>query len=280
MRRSSMGVSIQRLLARAGVAAIRAETLNRLVSSEVELKRLERYMQFLRRVQVEYLPEAIALLPYSHSEFFQDIFCALLKVRSKSGFFVEFGATDGVSGSNTWMFEKKFGWQGVLAEPAKVWHKRLAENRACYICQDCVWSESGAYINFLETDDGGLSTIKSLVDSDHHSARRGAGRSYPVKTITLADMLDQAAAPSRIDLLTVDTEGSEYAILDAFPFPRWQIDVVCVEHNHRSDREDIQSLMARNGYFRVLSSLSGVDDWFVSKDVLDETNRTFIAPIE
>jgi len=40
-------------------------------------------------------------------------------------FFVEFGATNGVALSNSWLLENQFAWKGSLAEPAKKWHAEL-----------------------------------------------------------------------------------------------------------------------------------------------------------
>ena len=59
-----------------------------------------------------------AAAAFSKSQYCQDIF-ALSKPPMTSGFFVEFGATDGVQWSNTWLLEKRFGWRGILAEPAR-----------------------------------------------------------------------------------------------------------------------------------------------------------------
>jgi len=61
----------------------------------------------------------------------------------EGGYFVEFGAANGCDLSNTYILEKQFGWRGVLAEPAKMWHKNLIKNRDCNVEFDCVWRTSG-----------------------------------------------------------------------------------------------------------------------------------------
>ncbi len=37
------------------------------------------------------------------------------------GFFVELGASDGMSLRNSWLLDKWLGWKGILAEPASNW---------------------------------------------------------------------------------------------------------------------------------------------------------------
>jgi len=47
----------------------------------------------------------------------------------KNGYFVEFGACDGLLFSNTLLLEKSFGWDGILAEPNRSYHKQIRKNR-------------------------------------------------------------------------------------------------------------------------------------------------------
>lgn len=61
----------------------------------------------------------------SKAQLRQDLFALSYLDFKKNGYFVEFGATNGVDLSNTYLMEKEFGWNGILAEPAVVWHKDL-----------------------------------------------------------------------------------------------------------------------------------------------------------
>lgn len=56
----------------------------------------------------------------------------------QNGFFVEFGATNGIDLSNTYLLETEFGWNGILAEPDKYWHTSLIANRTAIIDIRCV----------------------------------------------------------------------------------------------------------------------------------------------
>lgn len=51
----------------------------------------------------------------------QDLWVAYETKGKRDGFFVEFGAENGLRGSNTLMFESHYGWRGILAEPNPLW---------------------------------------------------------------------------------------------------------------------------------------------------------------
>ena len=89
---------------------------------------------FLREIKnQENLSKTMGYLSQSHSQLRQDLFTLNQLNFKKNGFFVEFGATNGINLSNTHLLEKEFNWNGILAEPAKIYHKELFENRNCII---------------------------------------------------------------------------------------------------------------------------------------------------
>ena len=181
----------------------------------------------------------------------------------RDGYFVEFGATNGKELSNTWMLEKELGWTGIVAEPAKIWHKELVENRTCKISFDCVWSRSDEMVEFNEVSAPELSTIHSFSESDSHKDSRASGNKYNVHTISLMDLLKKYNAPKEIDYLSIDTEGSEFEILSAFDFDAYKIKVITCEHNFTPMRDKILNLLLSKGYVRKYSEFSQFDDWYV-----------------
>jgi FkbM family methyltransferase len=207
-----------------------------------------------------------ALLQYfgkSKSQLRQDLFVLSHLGFKKNGFFVEFGATNGLDLSNSHLMEKEFEWNGILAEPATCWHKELKNNRTCHIETDCVWKDSKSVLTFNQVDVAELSTINSFSDTDSHSEARKNGRTYEVKTISLNDLLKKYNAPKIIDYLSIDTEGSEYQILSHFDFSEYSFKVITCEHNYTPMREKLFSLLTQQGYQRVFEELSLFDDWYV-----------------
>lgn len=197
----------------------------------------------------------------SKSQLGQDIFVLSTLRFKRSGFFVEFGATNGVDLSNTWLLEQEFGWTGILAEPAMCYREALAANRRAAIDPRCVFSSTGCDVVFNEVSE--LSTIDDFSDEDCHAEARRTGRRYSVETVSLIDLLEQHNAPGVIDYLSIDTEGSEYEILKAFDFSRYRFRVITVEHNFRSDRALINDLLVGQGFKRVFEAVSQFDDWYV-----------------
>ena len=204
------------------------------------------------------------------SQLGQEIFALIENDFKRDGYFIEFGATDGLELSNTHLLEKEFGWTGILAEPAKIWHEELQKNRSCNIETQCVWSKSGEVLSFHESDTAVLSTVNSLrTIADGNKEYRLEGKQYDVQTISLEDLLKKYSAPKRIDYLSIDTEGSEYEILSNFNFDAYDIRVITCEHNYMPERDEIYKLLTSKGFFRVETNKSQWDDWYTkSKPIL------------
>jgi FkbM family methyltransferase len=203
------------------------------------------------------------LLRHSKSQLGQDILALAVKGVDSPGFFVEFGAADGVALSNSYILEKQFGWSGILCEPSKSWHQALWRNRNCTIDTRCVYSASGQKISFSENYLGELSAITQYAEPNSHGLLKRTTSSYEVDTISLQDLLLSHGAPKYIEFLSIDTEGSEFEILKNFDFQSYRFGAICVEHNFADTREKINSLLLANGYQQVQADLSDFDDWYI-----------------
>jgi FkbM family methyltransferase len=222
-------------------------------------------LEYLANQKIE-LNSVLSFHGKTKSQLSQDVFVLSETGFKRGGYFIEFGATNGVKFSNTHLLEKEFGWTGIVAEPARVWQEDLSSNRNCHIEFDCVWSKTGEALEFNEVDAAELSTIDSFSGSDEHAKTREVGNKYSVTTVSLVDMLKRYDAPKEIDYLSIDTEGSEYEILSAFDFDTYRIKIITCEHNYTPMRSKINELLTSKGYIQKYPYLSLLDDWYVLND--------------
>lgn len=196
----------------------------------------------------------------SCSQAAQDLWILYESQGTGAGFFVEFGATDGVTISNTFLLEKRYGWTGILAEPNPIWHQSLRKNRTSIVETRCVYSLTGAKLTFLNADDPEYGGISDALGSAEKLRRKG--NTIEVETISLNDLLEAHHAPRQIDFLSLDTEGSEYEILKSFDFDRWNVRLFTVERGPAEKDGAIDRLMHENGYIRKFEKFSGGDAWY------------------
>lgn len=212
------------------------------------------------------------LVRRSHAQILQDLWVLYMLGVPRGGYFVEFGACDGRSLSNTRLLEEDYGWTGILAEPNPVWHKALQANRRAVIDQRCVAARSGEMVDFISTDaKPELSRMADIVPDDVHERNGNRDRQtlYRVPTVSLDDLLDQHGAPNVIDYLSIDTEGSEYEILRHADLTRRRFRLISVEHaGEVTKRAQILTLLQGVGYYRWMPELSRWDDWYVHQDDL------------
>jgi FkbM family methyltransferase len=249
------------MLERLGIGLVKGATLKRLRESEIIHKKIS----FLESIAMPDSIDVIKLIKNSKSQLNQDLFVLCMLEFKTNGFFVEFGATDGISLSNSYLLEKTFGWKGILAEPARVWHDRLSSNRTASIEQCAVWKASGDELSLIEENAAEYSSTR---EPRRRIGSRKKQKQYNVKTISLNELLEKHKAPRDIDYLSIDTEGSEYEILSNFDFDKHNISIITCEHNFSNDRTLIYNLLSSKGYERVFNEHSRFDDWYVSKSDL------------
>jgi FkbM family methyltransferase len=227
---------------------------------------LQEFRDLIPHVDVperDFLMFCVRHISASKAQRFQDLLVLHLTGEKRNGYFVEFGATNGLRMSNSYVLEKSYGWSGIVAEPCRHWHRDLQLNRQCSIDLRCVWSKTGEHVEFREPPDAELATIARFSDGDFHAKSRRSGQLYSVETVSLNDLLLQHGAPHLIDFLSIDTEGSEFDILSAFDLDAHDIRIITVEHNYTTMRARIRDLLTANRYGPLFEDLSQWDDWYV-----------------
>ena len=212
----------------------------------------------------------------SSSQLLQDLIADYLFQDSKLPFFVEFGAADGMTFSNTYFLEKNRSWNGIVAEPSHGWMEKLKANRGCKIDFRCVYSQSGQQVIFNESKDLMLSGVKQAEEVPTQSDSTRCVDTYLVETVSLDDLLVENSAPNYIHFASIDTEGSEFEILSSFDFTKHKFGCLVIEHNFTDSREKIKNLMIKQGYMPFLENLTLWDDWYLSPEIF---NKNFQMPL-
>jgi len=201
----------------------------------------------------------------SHSQLLQDIVCMLIHSQKRNGYFVEIGVGNGTNLSNTLMLERDFGWSGILAEPSRGFHDQIKRARSAILDTRAVFKTTGAKMQLEEVV--GLGELSGL---SGYRAERGKQdvSSYEVETVTLNDLLAMHRAPSQIDYMSIDTEGTEIEVLIGLDLKKYSVGFFTIEHNHNLQKlAAIRSILLPAGYQEILVDVSLFDAWFVHRDL-------------
>lgn len=165
-------------------------------------------------------------------------------------YFVEVGGHDGVRHSNTLMFERYFQGTGLLVEANPELYARSLENRpACKHACVAVGATRGRAKFILGDSYGGLLETMPEAFTVEHVRRRNP--IVEVEVVPLHDLLVQHEMPESIDYLSLDVEGAEYDILEAFFRTKTKFRFSALTVEFRYDMlylERLMELLAKNGY--------------------------------
>ncbi len=158
----------------------------------------------------------------------------------ENGYFIELGAGDGISYSNTLHLELYHGWRGVLIEPSFIEFEKLKSNR----------SNMNAFVNCACVDDSYKRETIELIYSGHMTvdtneklgfsspedhARKGAAfididtYRFHAKAVTLNNLLIENDSPREIDFLSLDVEGSELNVLKGLDLNFFVVKFILIE---------------------------------------------------
>lgn len=183
----------------------------------------------------------------------------------RGGTFLDLGAYDGVTWSNTLFFERVLGWTGLCVEASPRLFARLAASRSCTCLNVAVGGEDGT-AEFLEVTEGltmmgGLTATFTPEDRAFVEERSPGHRAIAVPVRRLDGLLAEHGL-THIDYCSIDVEGAERSILGAIDFARVTIDVFTIEN--RTADPALRTHMDGLGYAFVCR-FNGGDEVFVRR---------------
>ncbi|GAA0565312.1 FkbM family methyltransferase [Actinomadura livida] len=191
----------------------------------------------------------------------------------RGGFFVDVGAGEPVSGSLTKNLVDRLGWHGVNIEPLPERHARLLAARPhnttlCLAVGDA--PGRAAFFRIVpgpgKTGGGGLSTLRRNV-LDAHLADGWRHEELQVEVVALETVLRSHAAPG-FDLLKVDVEGAEAAVLRSADLREWRPRAIVVEATvpltPRPSHHEWEPAVLASGY--GLALFDGLNRFYVRDD--------------
>jgi hypothetical protein len=140
----------------------------------------------------------------------------------RSGVFVEIAACEGEKFSNTLFYERTMGWTGLCVEPLPSAFAKLKATRSA-ACENVCVADFEGEADFLEADN-----VRCRV---------------PVTTLSA---LLAKHRLTHVDYCSINTQGSEFAILSVVDFDRFDISLLTVRDNRGDER--LPKLMAAKGY--------------------------------
>lgn len=179
-------------------------------------------------------------------------------VNYNNGFFVELGANDGVSQSNSLYFELNRNWRGVLIEPSPHnfllcrQHRSIENHIFCNACVSFDYKDK-----YVDMKYAGLMSVSENLDLDlaDKNAHIQSGIKYlphdeelfafGALAATLTSLLKESNAPKEIDFLSLDVEGAELEVLKGINFNEYSFKFMLIEIR---DFKRVETYLAAHGY--------------------------------
>jgi FkbM family methyltransferase len=204
-----------------------------------------------------------------HAQCEQDRIVDFALAKKTNGVFVDIGAHDGVTLSNTLFFEQERLYTGLCIEPNPDVFARLIRNRHCS-CENYAIAEKDKQLTYRKIKGhylvemlGGILEFMSDEHIQHIQdsikVYGGEIEDFPIQCRNINNMLRNNKITD-IDFLYIDTEGAEVLILKSIDFSYFKIRLMSVEDNHK---KEVDALLKAHGY----SSMSYKLDSFYYKEI-------------
>lgn len=171
------------------------------------------------------------------------------QLTSPKGFFIESGAADGETNSNSLHFERK-GWTGLLIEPGpNTFPMLLAKKRKAYTYNGALSTTGKPGKMYLRLEDCGVTSDKQSTDGECSMLVDGPGENVTeIEVAPAADLL-KCLGRTTVDFWSLDVEGVESQILESFPFNDIEVGMLLVEMNKsEKNNRNIVNALSSHGF--------------------------------
>ncbi len=169
---------------------------------------------------------------------------------TRKPFFVESGARDGETHSNTLFLERQKGWHGLLIEPDFEFNSLLGKHRKAWSFHGGLSPDgTSATIEFIDSKDG----LSHQFDSSSLSALKRNSIRMTVPVVPLHELLQKINPPiSTVDFWSLDIEGSEGGVLEHTDFSKVEVGALLVEMNkNEENNRRIRDALTPHGFIDV-----------------------------
>lgn len=188
-----------------------------------------------------------------------------------NGFFIEAGANDGLSQSNTALYEFEYGWKGLLIEPNFKKYIECKKNRKNSIVENYAlvsYNYTDKNINGNFDQHGYVESLTSMVYDEgdwcdeHLKMHKNdiINSLIQVPAITIGDLLEKHNI-NHVDLFSLDVEGYEISVLNGLNFNKIAPNYFLIETTSFENRKkSIVDYMLEKNYKIVMDDELGVND--------------------
>ncbi|XP_071524486.1 protein Star-like [Panulirus ornatus] len=193
--------------------------------------------------------------------------------QERGGFFVEAGALDGEYLSNTLWLEQELGWTGLLIEAEENNYKSLrSKHRRAWSSSTCLSSESYpkeiifvshfSRVKLLEISPWSFRShgheLRDDLSQDAHNLLDDTAYTS-VQCFPLVTYL-AALNVSKVDLLSLDIQGTEASVLTNFflTLSDVSVRVIVVENEYKNFDDAFMRLMSDKGYILLAAAIDYV----------------------
>lgn len=193
-------------------------------------------------------------LRQTYSQNQEDLFIDQVLNYPSTGFYIDVGAFDPHRFSNTKRFYQK-GWRGINIEPDPQNYQKFVADRPKDTNLNLGISDQAGFLTFYKMQPGTLSTFSRQDAESNIKEGFALLAKIKVRTTTLADVFRQHANQVKVDFLSIDTEGLDFAVLKSNDWQKYTPRVVCVESNKGSQLENsVEKLLVKHGYRVVFNN--------------------------